>query len=127
MHEQPHDANQPVDSRKMLAHYRGRIQSLKKKLDDYEDRCKFTHDVIGGFIQSLVSMQKEIDQFKESLPSRDHKNFNPLLNGIRHALPVLGAAKSERARNDVMNVKCHNFIIHAVKYLEGALEKTAGK
>lgn len=127
MHEQTGGANQPADSRKMLAQYRARIQSLMKKLDDYEGRCKFTHTVIGGFIQSLVSMQKEIDQFKESHPARDYKNFNPLLNGIRYALPVLGEAKKERAKNDVMNVKCHNHIIQAVKYLQGALEKTAGK
>jgi len=126
LYEQAGGAEQPGDARKKLASYRGRIQSLKKKLDDYESRCKFTHSVIDGFIQSLVNIQKEIDQFKDQLPARDQKTLKPLLNGIRYALPVLGEAKNERATIDEMNVRCHNLIIRAVRHLENALEKTTG-
>ncbi len=127
VHEQTGGASEPIDPRRQLAHYRQRIKSLKEKLDEYEERRKFTHPIIHGHIQILIRIQREIVKFKESLPARDQRVFDHLLDGIRDAVPYLGKAEEERAKINNMSLACHKLINGAIKHLERALRKTVGQ
>jgi hypothetical protein len=123
VHEQTGGASKPIGPRGQLAHYRQRIQSLRDKLDNEEERAKFTLPTIRTHKQTLISIKEEIVTFKERLPARDRKVFNHLLDGVRDAILVLEDAEEKRALIDKMSFACKKVIKRAVTCLEHALDK----
>jgi len=121
VHEQASGANQPTDPRSWLAYWRRRIWLLKGKLDNEEERAKFTFPIIRTHTQTLINIKEEIVKFKESLPPRDRKVFDHLLSRVRSAIVVLEDAEKKRATSDHMNSACKRLIVRAVEYLEQTL------
>lgn len=97
--------------------------NLIKKLDNQDERERFTVDIITGFMKKITELKDNIDPYIRVLSGIDSKNFESMLNGLRDAEINLGEARKIRGLKGVMTKPCHKQIKGAVSILEQSLKR----
>jgi hypothetical protein len=125
LQQQTGEVSQPVDSKQELETYIVDInENIIKKLDKYEERDKFTYEIIDTFMKFVADLKGKIDQSKLNQPAVIGKDpFEVLLNGLRDAEIPLGEARKIVGIKGEMTGQCHKKIVSAIKILENILKK----
>lgn len=118
------EASEPVDFRLKLREFIVEIdENIIKKLDNHDEREKFTYDTIDNFMKLVAELKGKLGQFIFDRTVVGKNPFEVLLNGLRDAEIPLGEARKLVEINKGMTKQSHRSIVRAIRSLESALKK----
>jgi hypothetical protein len=98
-------------------------ENLIKKLDNYDERDKFTVPIITGFMEKIGELKAKISQSILDQSGIDEKHFESMLSGLREAEIKLGEARKLREVKGEMTEQCHRHITRAVSKVEQSIKR----